>query len=210
MIDLTLPLIGPVTGIVPVLDRLAATRKAFAALLYGEPGSGKSHALDQMALALTGSPHAIEHVNGQSLTVDLVREWRTGMMYGNLFSAWTVKRIDEFDCASPAARAEVLSLLDYLRPHTLILATTNDYARLRADGNRRLESRFKCFEVAGPDAADAARYLTQHFGIPASVAAEIVAAARPDGDLGMGGVNMRLCVEDAQSWLAAQDTAIAA
>lgn len=209
MIDLTLPLIGPIAGVLPVLRKLTTGRPSFGTILYGEPGSGKSHGLDLFAQELTGNKVSIEHVNGQSLDIALVREWRERMPYGNLFSKWTVKRIDELDSASPAARNELLSLLDYLRPHHLILATTNDYAKLRADGNRRLESRFKCYEVNGPSADEAAAYLIRHFQIPTGIAAEIADAARPDGEL-LAGVNMRLCVEDAQSWLATQAEPLAA
>lgn len=205
MIDLTLPLIGPVAHLLKVLTVLAGQRDRLAILAYGPPGGGKSHALDLFARQITGSDFAIERVNGQSLDIALVRQWRERMGYGNLFSKWTVKRIDEFDSASPAARNEVLSLLDYQRPFHLILATTNDYARLRADGNRRLESRFKCYEVLGPEPDEAAAYLVRHFAIPGGIAAEIVKGAVPDGCLGTEGVNMRLCVEDAQSWLAAQE-----
>lgn len=207
MIDLALPLIGPITAVLPTIERLAKLPRGLGVILYGEPGGGKSHGLDLFAQRLTGSVHAIEHVNGQSLDIALVRHWRQQMAYGNLFSPYTVKRIDELDSASPAARNELLSLLDYLRPKHLILATTNDYARLRSDGNRRLESRFKCYEVNGPDPDEATAYLVRHFQIPHEVAVEITAAARADSDLGLGGVNMRLCVEDAQSWLAVQSVA---
>lgn len=207
MINLTLPLIGPVLDIANLLRALLKKKRLHAALLHGPPGVGKSHLLDLLALEITASPHAIEQVNGQSLSVDLVREWRERGGYGNLFSKWTIKRVDEFDCASPQARNEVLSLLDYLPPHTLVLATTNDYAALRGADNRRLESRFKCLAVAGPDARTAADYLRRQFRVSAEVAAEIVKGALPDNSLGFDGVNMRQAIEDAQSWLAAREVA---
>lgn len=207
MIDLTLPLIGDALRTLAVLHVHLKKKRLRAALCYGPPGVGKSHLLDLFALEVTGSPFAIEQVNGQSLSVDLVREWREKACYGNLFSKWTVKRVDEFDCASPQARNEVLSLLDYLPATHLFLATTNDYAALRADANRRLESRFKCLAVAGPEMSEAAGYLRTRYRVPAVVAAEIIKGALPDNTLGFDGVNMRQAIEDAQNWLAARDVA---
>ena len=213
MIDLTLPLIGPAALALKHHRILAGKMNKLALLDYGTAGSGKTHGQDLLARELVGpnGVASIEQVNGQSLTVDLVRQWRTGSVYGNLFAKWTVKRIDELDCSSQAARNELLSLIDYLPRAAgsyIILATTNNYETLRADNNRRIESRFKCMEVNGPSAEDAAAYLTTHLEIPHAIAAEIAEGAKPDGQMDMMtdfGVNMRLCIESAQSWLAAQE-----
>ena len=150
MIDLKLPLIGDCLRVLEMLRVLLRRKQLRAALLYGPPGVGKSHLSDLFALETGGSPHAIEQVNGQSLCVDLVREWRERASYGNLFSKWTIKRVDEFDCASPQARNEILSLLDYLPPTHLILATTNDYAAVRGADNRR----FSCCHCINSDRRD--------------------------------------------------------
>ena len=206
MIDLTLPLIGDALRTLDLLRVLWKKLRLHAALIYGPPGGGKSHLLDLFALEVAGT-HAIERVNGQSLSVELVRQWRDRACYGNLFSKWTVKRVDEFDCASPAARNELLSLLDYLPPTHLFLASTNDYAAVRGVDNRRLESRFKCLAVAGPDMSEAASYLRRHFHVPALVAEEIVKGALPDNTLGFDGVNMRQAIEDAHNWLATRELA---
>jgi ATPase family associated with various cellular activities (AAA) len=201
MIDLTLPLIGDCLLALEKLRLLLRRKQLKAALCYGPPGVGKTHLSDLLAREVTGSPFAIEQVNGQSLSVDLVRDWRERAAYGNLFSAWTVKRVDEFDCASPQARNEILSLLDYLPPNHLILATTNDYQAVRSADNRRLESRFKCLPVDGPGILDATAYLRKEFRLPAATAGEIARGASSHC-LGFDGVNMRQAVADAQNWLA--------
>src|SRR4051794_28269988 len=86
-------------------------------------------------------------------------------------------------------------------PTHLVLASTNDYAAVRGMDNRRLESRFKCLEVSGPDMTEAAAYLRRHFRVSAQVAAEIIKGALPDNTLGFDGVNMRQAIEDTQIWL---------
>ncbi len=204
MIRHDLPLTGPVVSVLETARALAAKHDRLAILWHGYPGIGKTQALDQLALELTGSPFAIERVNGQSVSVDLVRQWRERGAYGNLFSDWTVKRIDELDHAGGSASAELLTLLDYLAPRTAILATTNDLGKLRAASKGRLETRFKTFRVDAPTIADAETYLRAQFKLGAVVAREIARGAVPDGCLPSEGVNMRACVEDAESYLSAR------
>jgi replication-associated recombination protein RarA len=205
MISLELPLIGPAASVLDAARALAARRDRLAILLHGSPGVGKTHLLDLLALECTGSKFAIEQVNGQSLGIELVREWRARACYGNLFAEWTVKRIDELDHASASASAELLTLLDYMPAHTAILATTNDYAKLRAASKGRLETRFVVFRVDAPSIEEAVAYLRQRFRTPAAVAREIASGAVPDGCLASEGVNMRACVEDAQAYQAARE-----
>jgi hypothetical protein len=203
MIDLTLPLTGPAANIAPMLRSLA-TKNAIAVLLDGDPGIGKSHLLDSFALDLAKSKFAIEQINGQTVNVAIVREWRERACYGNLFSQWTVKRIDEIDQMGGAAVSELLTYLDYLQPHTAILASTNDYGRLRAESKGRLETRFVRVHIDAPSINEAADYLTKHFKLPKAVARAIADGAVPDGFLSAEGVNMRACVKDARGYLAAR------
>jgi hypothetical protein len=160
--------------------------------------------LDLLALEIAGSKFAVEQINGQSLGIEVVREWRDRAPYGNLFSEWSVKRVDELDHASSSAAAELLTYLDYLHPRKAVLATTNDYARLRAAHKGRLETRFVVFRVDAPSIEDAAAYLRERFKVPAKIAREIAAGAVPDGCLPSEGCNMRACVEDAKGYLAAR------
>jgi hypothetical protein len=157
-----------------------------------------------LALELTKSPFAIERVNGQSLGIELVRDWRERAAYGNLFSDWTVKRIDELDEASASATNELLSYLDYLRPGHAILATTNNYAELRANSKGRLETRFVRFHVGAPSVEEAVVFLRKHKQLPAAIAKSIALGAVPEGCLPTEGVNMRACIKDADGYFAAR------
>jgi hypothetical protein len=203
MIRLDLPLIGPAVSVLETARVLASRHRSVAILTHGDPGVGKSHLLDLLAAEITGSPFAVERVNGQSLGIDLVREWRQRAGYGNLFSSWTVKRIDELDEASSSARAELLSYLDYMPNGLAILASTNNYGRLRAESKGRLETRFKTFRVDAPSIEEARRYLRAQFRIPVGAAQAIAQGAIPDGCLPSEGVNMRACIEDAEAFAAA-------
>lgn len=206
MIDTTQPLIGPAAKVLDTLRTLAKQRDKIAILLEGSPGVGKSHILDVLALALTNSKFSVERVNGQSLGVGLVREWRDRMPYGNLFSDWTVKRIDELDQASPQAQSELLTYLDYLTPNKAVLATTNEYGALRAASKGRLETRFVRIHVEAPSVDDAAQCLADRYQISPVIAKQIALGCVPEGCLPSEGVNMRACIEDAQAFLAARDS----
>ena len=127
-----------------------------------------------------------------------------GPAYGNLFSSWTVKRIDELDQSHPSAQAELLTYLDYLPDRIAILATTNDYAALRSVSKGRLETRFVRLHVDAVSVADASGYLVAEMSIPASVAAQIASGSVPEGCLPTEGVNMRACIRDAEGYLAAK------
>ncbi|MGB8166167.1 MAG: AAA family ATPase [Chthoniobacteraceae bacterium] len=201
MIDLNLPLIGPIVEKLAAVRELIATNDRLAVLFHGDPGVAKSHGLDLLAMELTGSKFAIEQVNGQSVDVATVRQWRE-RGYGNLFSKWTVKRIDELDKASDAAQAELLSWLDYQPRQYALLATTNDYKALCRVDKGRLQRRFKQYRVDAPGAAEASLYLQRQFGVPPKAALTIAKGAVPEGML--DGVNMGAAVEDAQAYLAAR------
>ena len=178
---------------------LLTTRDRIALLFDGDPGVGKTTLADALALALTGTKHAVETVNGQSLNVELVRDWRAGTAYGNLFAKWTVKRVDELDHASPAAMAELLTFLDTLPKNHAIIATTNEFGKLRAASKGRLESRFIRFRVDAPSVEQTAAHLERTFRITKSQARAIACGAVPEGELITSGCNIRTAQHDAEA-----------
>lgn len=190
-------LIGPAAAVMLAARAIAGRRDRIALLLDGWPGVGKTAIADALALEITGSPHAIEHVNGQSVGADLVRGWRAASAYGNLFSPWTVKRIDEIDRASSAGVLELLTYLDYQRPHHAIIATTNDFAALKSSWKGRLETRFMRLPVEAPSILETAAHLVTRFRIPKVKATEIARGSVPDGEL--DGCNVRAATLDAEA-----------
>lgn len=197
-------LIGPAAAVQAAARALLSQRDRAALLLDGDPGVGKTAVLDLLAQEITGTPYAIEHVNGQSLSVDLVRQWRERGPYGNLFAAWTVKRIDEIDAASSSAIAEMLSFLDYLPKGLVVLASTNEFSKLRMATKGRLESRFHRFHVDAPSVEETTAHLVKTYKVPKSVAQQIARGVVPDGCLVTAGCNVRAAVRDAEAFLAAR------
>ena len=198
-------LIGPASLVIEsarwIIQR--GDRDSIALLLEGNPGVGKTAICDELALDLTQSPYAVDRINGQSLTVDIVRGWVQSGFYGNLFSDWTVKRVDEIDKASSAAVAELLTFLDYMPKKFALLATTNEFEKLRAQSKGRLESRFIRFRVDAPTVEDTATFLRAKYRVPAAAALTIANWSVPEGCLPTEGCNVRSAINDAFAFLAA-------
>jgi MoxR-like ATPase len=197
-------LIGPAAAVLQVCRELARSRDRLAILLEGNPGTGKTALADALALELTGSPHAIETANGQSVSIDTVRAWRQSARYGNLFSRWTIKRVDEIDQASSSAMSELLTFLDYLQPGAALIATTNEYAKLRSLTKGRLETRFVRFQVGAPSIDETAGLLRRVYKLSAGEAREIAKGAVPEGCLPTEGCNVRAAINDAIGLTAAR------
>lgn len=142
-------------------------------------------------MELAGHVMAIETVNGQSVSVDLVRSWRNQESCGTFWSQWVVKRIDELDRASEAAQCELLSLMDRRSSHFAILATSN----LTLSGfSKRLQSRFMPYSIALPEAVDVVNLL-RRLGVDDAGAWQIANA---------NGGDVRASLNDAEAFLDAQ------
>jgi len=200
-------LIGPAASVLEAARVLAKDDGPLRLLLDGNPGNGKTTLADQLAREITGNAFSVELVNGQSLGIELVRSWRDRGRYGNLFSDWTVKRIDEIDSASPSAIAELLTYLDYLPPRTAVIATTNDYAKLQATSKGRLESRFIRYHVDSPTIEETTLHLSKTFCISATIACEIAKGSVPIGMLESEGCNVRTACNDARAFVAVKASA---
>jgi ATP-dependent Clp protease ATP-binding subunit ClpA len=204
MSDYNHELIGPAALVLGAARQLVSKSNPVALLIEGDPGVGKGHISDQLALELTGSRFAIEQINGQSLSVDVVRLWKERCGYGNLFSDRTVKRIDELDHTSSSAMAELLTHLDYLHKGHAIIATTNEFAKLRTQSKGRLESRFVRFHVDAPSVEQTAAFVQRLYKLPAAHARAIALGAVPEGCLPSVGCNLRTAINDAKGLTAAK------
>jgi DNA polymerase III subunit delta' len=162
-------------------------------LFTGPPGVGKTSLAEAFAAALAGHPLAIERTNGQSCTIDLVREWRNSGVYRPLFGKISVKLVDEIDAASSAAANELRSYLDHLPEHMVFLATTNKSVDQLQE---QLQSRFQVWKFSPVPADTLATWLVEKFKITAHRAQEI--ALTTEG-------NVRAAIGDALTTLNAQN-----
>lgn len=115
----------------PIMDRRY--------LFTGKPGLGKSAIAEMLGRALTTHMLGVETVNGQSCSIDLVREWSYFGRFYPMFGM-RVQIVDEIDSMSSAALCEIRTYLDKLPSKTVFIGTTN---RAIEDLPEQLQSRFK-------------------------------------------------------------------
>lgn len=161
----------------------------FRALFYGPPGCGKSELAWHIAITLAKVRCYIEDLNGQSMSVDLVREWRRQSHYRPLPGEFRCRIVDEFDMASTAAHAELLSFLDMRTPQTCFIATTNQTVDRLLE---RLQTRMQLYKFTPVEDQQLAAWLNQRWQIPFPDAEHIALANHG---------NVRGALNDAETWL---------
>lgn len=146
---------------VPTLQACNGTDPVDRSFLFtGPAGTGKSSLAQAFALALSGNKLAIEQVNGQSCSVEVIRRWQEEGWYLPLYGKLWVKIIDEVDAMSNAAAGQARTWLDQLSPHTVVVATTN----VPVDElQEQLQSRFKIQFFAPVPAPELANWLATNY-----------------------------------------------
>lgn len=146
-------------------------------LFHGAPGSGKSSLALALSGRLAGHSMAVEHLNGQSVDVQTVRDWRRNSCYRPLFGTRTVKVIDECDAMSMAAMNEYRTLSDTLPPCFDIILTTN---RTLSALQPQLQSRTQQFLFKPCQPQELADWLAKRWDVPAAYALKIAVATQGD------------------------------
>jgi DNA polymerase III delta prime subunit len=94
-------------------------------IFYGSPGTAKSELAMFLARLLVSHNISIQKLNGQSFSVDWVRECYRNRQYRPFDNGWSVQIVNEIDHASPEALAQALEYWDDLPPHFAFIATSN-------------------------------------------------------------------------------------
>jgi DNA polymerase III delta prime subunit len=134
----------------------------------------------------------VEMINGQSVNVDVVRNWTAAGFYRPLFGQCRVILVDEIDSITNGALNEIRSYLDRLPPATVFLSTTNKETNQLQP---QLQSRFKPCSFTRPSDTELHNWLTAVHSVPADYASEIVRGAQG---------NVRAAKIDALAWKEAQ------
>lgn len=158
-------------------------------LFSGTPGTGKSRLAEILALDLAHHPCAVEQVNGQSLSVDRVREWEGTLRYKPITGERWVKVIDEIEAASAGAQMELRTYLDRIRSGTVVIATTNKEIR---ELPQQLQTRFFCYEFQPVTPQVYAEFAQRLWGLPLEQGVDI--ASRTLGCV-------RAALIDTEAWL---------
>ena len=162
-------------------------REPIKILIYGPPGVGKTTIAELLAAELTASPWSIEDANGKLVTIETVKSWMRELAFGNLFSDWSVKIVNELDRSSRDAQDLMLTYLDKLPPGRAFIGTSNlDLGQL----TERFQTRFQAIKLEAPASEEIRGFLMQHWEVPESVASMI--------SVGCGG-NVRAALADLET-----------
>lgn len=160
-------LIGPAAQLAgAMVQRVQQIRKQssgnFRALLYGDPGNGKTTIANLLAAEFALNKFDVETINGRNLTIEVVRDWQNHNCYGSMYGGWKVKLINEVDLVPIVAQDLMLTFLDELSPKTAVIGTSNqDVGALTP----RFKSRFQCIRVLSPAPHEIATWLRTQFKV---------------------------------------------
>jgi len=185
-------ILGPAgTVAAKLLDKVSKVknngRGPVKVLLYGPPGVGKTTVAEMLAGELTASKWSVEDANGKLVTIETVKGWMRELHYGNLFSDWTVKIVNELDRCSRDAQDLLLTYLDKLPPGRAFIGTSNlDLGQL----TERFQTRFQAIQLEAPASDEIRGFLMERWEVPEPVASMIA--------VGCGG-NVRAALADLES-----------
>ena len=148
-------------------------------LFTGPTGNGKSSLAEEFANRLCDDPRfGVEVINGQSLSVELVRQWKASGVYRPLYGGLNVKFVDEIDGGSAGAFMELRTYLSNLPTYVAVIATTNlSPEKLPC----ALQSRFQVWRFDAIPAGEVRALLHSRFALPTDTATDI--ADRCGGDV---------------------------
>lgn len=130
-----------------------------------------------VARQLTGSPLAVEELNGREVTVEVVGERMRGLPYGSLFSHWSVRIVNE---------------LDRLPPGWALLSACNLPLDLLTE---RCKTRFQAVKLLPMKTEELAAFFATRWSVPKLTASQIA--------MGSGGC-VRAALAALESWLDSQ------
>lgn len=185
--------VGPARKAIEIITKKVSTLmqsgSAFSIIFYGAPGTGKSELSRITANLMASHCTNIEHINGQSLSVDKVRDWERSSVYKPLGGGYTVKIVDEVDAASLAAMNQLRTYLDRKTPWTAFISSTNlDITQLQD----QLQSRLKPFKISRPTSTELSEFIASRWNVPADVAMRISEGTA---------CNVRSALIDTDTWL---------
>ncbi|MFQ3578381.1 MAG: hypothetical protein SNJ52_05155, partial [Verrucomicrobiia bacterium] len=117
-----------------------------------------------------GEGLSVEEFNGKMVLIDTVKGWMTGLAYGNLFSPWSVRIINELDRCSRDAQDLLLTYLDKLPDGRAVIGTSNLQLDLLTE---RFQTRFQAIKLLPPTTEELAEFLSRRWLIPSAVAMRI-------------------------------------